>query len=54
MALLTTRGFRDVLAMGHEQRYDIYDLFLQFPEPVVPRRQSIEIGERATRDGEVP
>ena len=52
-ALLTTKGFRDVLEMGHEQRYDIYDLFLQFPEPVVPRRHRIEIDERVTRDGEV-
>ena len=37
LGLLTTRGFRDVLEMGTEQRYDIYDLFLRFPEPLVPR-----------------
>ena len=36
-ASLTTAGFRDILEMGTEQRYDIYDLFLQFPEPLVPR-----------------
>jgi 5-oxoprolinase (ATP-hydrolysing) len=30
-------GFRDILEMGTEQRYDIYDLFLKFPEPLVPR-----------------
>ena len=29
--LLTTRGFRDILEMGTEQRYDIHDLFLTFP-----------------------
>lgn len=52
-ALLTTRGFRDILEMGYEQRYDIYDLFLQYPEPLVPRRWRIEIDERMTRDGEV-
>lgn len=51
--LLTTRGFRDVLAMGHEQRYDIYDLFLRFPEPIVPRRHRLEVDERLSRDGEV-
>ncbi len=35
LGLLTTRGFRDVLEMGTEQRYDIYDLFLGFPQPLV-------------------
>lgn len=52
-ALLTTRGFRDLLEMGTEQRYDIYDLFLRYPEPLVPRRWRIEVDERLTRDGEV-
>src|SRR5215471_5684831 len=36
VGLLTTKGFRDTLQMGTEQRYDIYDLFLQFPAPLVP------------------
>ena len=49
--LLTTRGFRDGLELGIEQRYDIYDLFLKFPEPIVPRRRRIEITERVTHDG---
>jgi N-methylhydantoinase A/oxoprolinase/acetone carboxylase beta subunit len=51
-ALLTTKGFGDVLEMGREQRYDIYDLFLQYPEPLVPRRWRAEVDERMTRDGE--
>ena len=51
LALLTTRGFRDALEMGIEQRYDIYDLFLQFPEPLAPRDLRREIDERTTRDG---
>src|SRR5215211_6209774 len=50
-ALLTTKGFGDVLEMGREQRYDIYDLFLEYPEPLVPRRWRVEVGERMTRDG---
>lgn len=50
--LLTTRGFRDVLELGIEQRYDIYDLFLKFPDPIVPRRRRIEITERVTHDGQ--
>ena len=51
--LLTTAGFRDVLEMGHEQRYDIYDLFLRFPEPIVPRQLRLEVHERIDRDGTV-
>src|SRR5205823_13652331 len=53
LGLLTTRGFRDNLEMGTEQRYDIYDLFLSFPDPLVPRRHRLEIGERLDRDGRV-
>ena len=52
-ALLTTAGFRDILEMGKEQRYDIYDLFLRYPEPLVRRRWRVEVLERVTRDGEV-
>jgi 5-oxoprolinase (ATP-hydrolysing) len=50
LGLITTAGFRDILEMGTEQRYDIYDLFLQFPEPLVPRRR-LEVTERMDRDG---
>jgi N-methylhydantoinase A/oxoprolinase/acetone carboxylase beta subunit len=50
-ALLTTKGFRDVLALGREQIYDIYDLFAQFPEPLIPRYLCHGIAERMTRDG---
>src|SRR5438270_199705 len=53
LGLLTTQGFRDNLEMGNEQRYDIYDLFLSFPDPLVPRRHRLEIGERVDRDGRV-
>src|SRR5436305_9691816 len=53
LGLITTQGFRDSLEMGTEQRYDIYDLFLSFPAPLVPRRHRVEIGERMDRDGRV-
>lgn len=46
LGLLTTAGFRDLLDMGTEQRYDIYDLFLQRPEPLVPRDRRLEAAER--------
>jgi 5-oxoprolinase (ATP-hydrolysing)/N-methylhydantoinase A len=51
LGLLTTQGMRDILEMGTEQRYDIYDLFLQFPAPLVPRRRRLEVAERMDRDG---
>ncbi|HVY15483.1 MAG TPA: hydantoinase B/oxoprolinase family protein [Rhodopila sp.] len=53
LGLITTAGFRDVLEAGTEQRYDIYDLFLTFPEPLVPRRRRLEVTERVDRDGNV-
>ncbi|HEX9524027.1 MAG TPA: hydantoinase B/oxoprolinase family protein [Reyranella sp.] len=53
LGLLTTRGFRDVLEFGIEQRYDIYDLFLRFPDPLVPRHRRLEITERLAHDGRV-
>ena len=53
LGLITTEGFRDILEMGTEQRYDIYDLFLQYPEPLVPRRRRLEVPERMDRDGNV-
>jgi 5-oxoprolinase (ATP-hydrolysing)/N-methylhydantoinase A len=53
LGLLTTRGFRDVLEMGSEQRYDIHDLFLAFPEPLAPRRRRLEVDERVSWDGTV-
>jgi 5-oxoprolinase (ATP-hydrolysing)/N-methylhydantoinase A len=53
LGLITTQGFRDLLEMGTEQRYDIYDLFLQYPEPLVARRHRLEVPERMDRDGRV-
>ena len=49
--LLVTRGFRDVLEMGTEQRYDIHDLFLRLPAPLVPRRNRLEVRERLSAAG---
>jgi 5-oxoprolinase (ATP-hydrolysing) len=52
-ALLATRGFRDVIETGAEQRYDIHDIFLKFPAPLVPRALRFEITERIAHDGAV-
>ena len=51
VGLLTTRGFRDILEMGIEQRYDIYDLFVTLSRPDGPPRLRLEIDERVTADG---
>jgi N-methylhydantoinase A/oxoprolinase/acetone carboxylase beta subunit len=52
-AFITTKGFRDVLEMGKEMRYDIYDLLIVLPKPLVPRTLSFEVDERLNGRGEV-
>jgi N-methylhydantoinase A len=51
--LLTTHGFRDVLQIGRELRYDLYDLFLELPPPLCERAMRAEVHERIRRDGAV-
>ncbi len=52
-ALLTTQGFRDVLAMGNESRYDQYDLNIVLPRPLVPRHLRLAVPERLDNEGGV-
>ena len=52
-ALITTRGFRDVLIIGRQKRYNTYDLYLDKPAPLIPRRFIYEVDERIGHDGEV-
>ncbi|MGD8765867.1 MAG: hydantoinase/oxoprolinase family protein, partial [Desulfobacteraceae bacterium] len=49
--LITTKGFRDVLELGRELRYDAYDIFAEYPQPLVPRYLRHEVSERITSDG---
>ncbi|HUJ89707.1 MAG TPA: hydantoinase/oxoprolinase family protein [Syntrophorhabdales bacterium] len=51
--LITTKGFRDVLEIGREMRYAPYDVFAEFPKPLIPRRYRIEVDERVRSDGSV-
>jgi N-methylhydantoinase A len=51
--LITTAGFRDVLEIGREMRYAPYDIFAEFPRPLIPRRYRIEVDERVRSDGSV-
>ena len=53
VGLITTSGFRDVLEVGHEMRYDLYDLFLEKPEPLVPRNLRLTVNERIASTGEI-
>jgi N-methylhydantoinase A len=52
-ALVTTAGFRDVLEMGYEKRYEHYDLELELPAPLVPREWRFPVPERMTAKGEI-
>src|SRR3990170_4637729 len=49
--LITTQGFCDVLELGREIRYAPYDVFAEFPEPLVPRHRRLEVAERIRADG---
>lgn len=53
VGLLTTQGFRDSIEIGRETRYDLYDLFLELPAALVPRRRRLEIPERIDTHGQI-
>ena len=52
-AFLTTEGFRDILEMGYEKRYDHYDIYLEKPPPLVPRKYRLPVRERISAEGKV-
>jgi N-methylhydantoinase A/oxoprolinase/acetone carboxylase beta subunit len=51
--LLTTAGFRDILELAREVRYDIFDMFIRLPEPMVPRQLRLGVSERVLADGSI-
>ncbi|MBM3489317.1 MAG: hydantoinase/oxoprolinase family protein [Alphaproteobacteria bacterium] len=51
--MLVTKGFRDVLDIAMERRYDLYDLTIRFPTPIVARRRRRQIDERLDFSGAV-
>ena len=53
VVLVTTTGFRDVLALGSQRRPDTYDLGAAKPEPLVPRSRVVEVDERVDGFGQV-
>ncbi|MGE0719185.1 MAG: hydantoinase/oxoprolinase family protein [Alphaproteobacteria bacterium] len=52
-ALITTRGFRDLIGTARERRYDLYDLGLVMPAPLVAPALRFEVDERVKANGEV-
>ena len=52
-AMLVTSGFRDVLSIRNEHRYDMYDPQIEFQPPLVPRELTYGIAERMLSDGTV-
>src|SRR5512138_2643746 len=53
VGMLVTRGFRDILEIGRQIRSRLYDVHLQKPVPLVPRRWSLEVAERLDAEGHV-
>ncbi len=51
--LITTQGFADTLEIGRERKYELYDLAITKPEPLVPRNLRREVPERMLADGSV-
>ena len=53
VGLITTRGFRDVLEIGRQQRPSLYNLRARRPPPLIPRARRMELSERVAADGSV-
>ncbi len=51
--LITTEGFRDVLEIQTERKYELYDIFIEMPRPLIPRFLCREVPERMTPAGEI-
>ena len=51
--LITTKGFSDVIEIGREKRFDLYDLHQEMPEPLVSEPFRAEVPERVHVDGDV-
>jgi N-methylhydantoinase A len=52
-ALLATQGFRDAVEIGRERRYELYDLMVELPKPLVPRHLRFDVPERILAGGDV-
>jgi N-methylhydantoinase A len=53
VGLITTEGFRDIVIIGRQKRYETYDLYIDKPTPLLKRRHIYEVRERTSYSGEV-
>ncbi|MDE0097774.1 MAG: hydantoinase B/oxoprolinase family protein [Gammaproteobacteria bacterium] len=53
VGVITTDGFRDILEIGYERRYDQYDINIGQPDRIVPRDRMFGVRERINASGEV-
>lgn len=51
--MLTTAGFRDAVEIGRERKFELYDVFIAKPDPLVPRNLRAEVPERIGPDGSI-
>src|SRR5947209_1134765 len=52
-ALLTTKGFRDIYAIGRGNRIEAFNLFFHRPKPLIPRERTFEVTERIMANGQM-
>ena len=52
-ALVTTKGFKDVIEIGRQNRPELYNLYFQKPKPLIPRELRFEVDERVDAEGRV-
>ncbi len=52
-ALITTKGFRDILEIGRQTRPSLYNIFENKPDPLIERSLRLEVDERVRADGEI-
>jgi N-methylhydantoinase A len=52
-ALITTKGFRDIIEIGRQRRHQLYNLFIQKPRALIPRTLRFEVEERTGSKGEI-
>ncbi len=53
VGVITTQGFRDILEIAYERRYNQYDVFLDKPDMLVPRERCFTVKERMTSSGDI-
>lgn len=52
-ALIVTEGFRDVLSIRDEHRFEMYDTQIEFPDPLIPRELTFGVRERVAGNGDI-